>query len=44
MQHTWNYLLTHLTWTWHSLSGTNYLWGVIGLLATGWCLSTLRRS
>lgn len=44
MQNSWNYLLTHLTWTWHSLSGTDYLRGAIVLLATGWFLSTLRRN
>lgn len=44
MQHCWIYMLTHLTWAWQSVSVTDYLWGVIGLLATGWFLSTLRRS
>ena len=44
MQNCWNHTLTHLTWTWHSVSPTDYLWAVIGLLATGWLLSTLRRS
>jgi hypothetical protein len=43
MQYSWNSVVTHLTWTWHSISLTDYWWAIIGLLATGWFLSTLRR-
>lgn len=44
MQYQWNHCLTKLTWTWQSTSVTEYLWAVIGLMATGWFLATLRRS
>ncbi len=37
-------LNSHLVWTWKSTSMTEYLWIIIGLLATGWFLSTLRRA
>ena len=36
-------LHSHLVWTWTSMSGTNSLWIMIGLLATGWFLSTATR-
>ena len=37
-------LNSYLVWTWKSMSMTEYLWIIIGLLATGWFLSTLRRA
>lgn len=37
-------LNSHLIWTWKSTSLTEYLWILIGLLARGWFLSTLRRA
>lgn len=37
-------LITKLAWIWQSLSTIDYLWSIIGLLAAGWFLSTLRRS
>ena len=43
MQHNLINWLTKLPWIWQSLSTIDYLWSVIGLLATGWFLSTLRR-
>lgn len=37
-------LYSHLVWTWKSTSMTESLWTIIGLLATVWFLSTLRRA
>lgn len=37
-------LNSYLVWNWKSTSMTEYLWTIIGLMATGWFLSTLRRA
>ncbi len=44
MSTCWMNLNTHLVSTWKSTSMTEYLWTMIGLLATGWFLATLRRA
>jgi hypothetical protein len=44
MYHLWIFLHTHLIRAWESLAATDYLWGAIALLATGWFLSTLNRA
>ena len=35
---------SRLVWTWNSMSTTETLWIIIGLMATGWFLSTTRRA
>lgn len=37
-------LNSYLVWNWQSTSMSEYLWTIIGLLATGWFLATLRRA
>lgn len=37
-------LNSYLVWNWKFTSMTEYLWGIIGLLAMGWFVSTLRRA
>lgn len=37
-------LNSRLIWTWNSMSTTQSLWIIIGLMATGWFLSTTRRA
>lgn len=44
MHSYWMMLNSHLVWNWKSTSMTEYLWAIIGLLAAGWFLSTLRRA
>jgi hypothetical protein len=44
MHSCWMMLNSQLVWTWKTTSMTEYLWTIIGLRATGWFLSTLRRA
>lgn len=44
MHSSWMMLNSYLVWTWKSTTTTDYLWAIIGLMAMGWFLSTLRRA
>ncbi len=44
MNSWWMMLNSQLVWTWKTTSMTESLWTIIGLMATGWFLSTLRRA
>lgn len=44
MSSFWMSMHSRLVWTWNSMSTTETLWVIIGLLATGWFLSTQRRA
>ena len=44
MSTCWMNLNSHLISTWKMTSMHDYLWTMIGLLATGWFLATIRRA